>query len=91
MEITEVKVFPVQNNDKLKAYASVVFDNCFVVRDLRVIHGATGLFVAMPSRKRKDGTFRDTAHPLNMEMRDMIEKTILNEYEVRLTDDVVQQ
>lgn len=81
MEITEVKVFPVENNDKLKAYASVVFDNCFVVRDLRIIHGTTGLFVAMPSRKRKDGTFRDTAHPLNMEMRTMIEQSILHEYE----------
>lgn len=86
MEITEVKVFPVQNNDKLKAYASVVFDNCFVVRDLRVIHGTTGLFVAMPSRKRKDGTFRDTAHPLNMEMRNMIEQSILHEYEDRVKE-----
>jgi stage V sporulation protein G len=86
MEITEVKVFPVQNNDKLKAYASVVFDNCFVVRDLRVIHGTTGLFVAMPSRKRKDGTFRDTAHPLNMEMRNLIEQSILNEYEDKVKE-----
>jgi len=86
MEITEVKVFPVQNNDKLKAYASVVFDNCFVVRDLRVIHGTTGLFVAMPSRKRKDGTFRDTAHPLNMEMRNMIEQSILHEYEDKVKE-----
>jgi stage V sporulation protein G len=87
MEITEVKVFPVQNNDKLKAYASVVFDNCFVVRDLRVIHGTSGLFVAMPSRKRKDGTFRDTAHPLNMEMRNMIERSILNVYEEKVTQE----
>jgi len=86
MEITEVKVFPVQNNDKLKAYASVVFDNCFVVRDLRVIHGTTGLFAAMPSRKRKDGTFRDTAHPLNMEMRNMIEQSILHEYEDKVKE-----
>ena len=81
-----MKVFPVQNNDKLKAYASVVFDNCFVVRDLRVIHGTTGLFVAMPSRKRKDGTFRDTAHPLNMEMRNLIEQSILNEYEDKVKE-----
>jgi stage V sporulation protein G len=87
MEITEVKVFPVQNNDKLKAYASVVFDNCFVVRDLRVINGTSGLFVAMPSRKRKDGTFRDTAHPLNMEMRNMIERSILDVYEEKVTQE----
>jgi len=80
MNITEVKVFPVKDNDKLKAYASIVFDDCFVIRDLRVITGSEGLFVAMPSRKRKDGTFKDTAHPLNMETREMIEKTILSSY-----------
>jgi stage V sporulation protein G len=80
MNITEVKVFPVKDNDKLKAYASIVFDDCFVIRDLRVITGSDGLFVAMPSRKRKDGTFKDTAHPLNMETREMIEKTILSSY-----------
>jgi stage V sporulation protein G len=84
MEITEVKVFPVKDNDKLKAYASIVFDDCFVIRDLRVISGTTGLFVAMPSRKRKDGSFRDTAHPLNMETRDKIERSILETYKQRL-------
>jgi stage V sporulation protein G len=59
MEITEVRVFPM-NEDQLKAYATVTFDDCFVVRDLKVISGNTGLFVAMPSKKRKDGTFKDT-------------------------------
>jgi stage V sporulation protein G len=88
MEITEVKVFPVKDNDKLKAYASIVFDDCFVIRDLRVISGTMGLFVAMPSRKRKDGSFRDTAHPLNMETRDKIEKSILESYKVRIANEV---
>jgi len=88
MEITEVKVFPVKDNDKLKAYASVVFDDCFVIRDLRVISGTSGLFVAMPSRKRKDGTFRDTAHPLNMETRDKIERSILELYEQKIANEV---
>ncbi|MGO9145178.1 MAG: septation regulator SpoVG [Desulfomonilia bacterium] len=88
MEITEVKVFPVKDNDKLKAYASIVFDDCFVIRDLRVISGTTGLFVAMPSRKRKDGSFRDTAHPLNMETRDKIEKSILESYKVKIANEV---
>jgi stage V sporulation protein G len=88
MEITEVKVFPVKDNDKLKAYASIVFDDCFVIRDLRVISGTTGLFVAMPSRKRKDGTFRDTAHPLNMETRDLIEKSILESYKQKIANEV---
>jgi len=88
MEITEVKVFPVKDNDKLKAYASIVFDDCFVIRDLRVISGTTGLFVAMPSRKRKDGSFRDTAHPLNMETRDKIGKSILESYKQKIANEV---
>lgn len=83
MEITEVKVFPV-NEDKLKAYVTIIFENCFVVRDLKIINGNTGLFVAMPSKKRKDGTFRDIAHPLNSEMRTQIEQRILKEYEAEL-------
>ena len=83
MEITEVKVFPV-NEDKLKAYVTIIFDNCFVVRDVKIINGNTGLFVAMPSKKRKDGTFRDIAHPLNQDMRAEIEQRILKEYEAEL-------
>ena len=83
MEITEVKIFPV-NEDKLKAYVTIIFDNCFVVRDLKIINGNTGLFVAMPSKKRKDGTFRDIAHPLNSEMRSTLEKKILLVYEEEL-------
>lgn len=80
MQVTEVRVFPV-NEDKLKAYATITFDGCFVVRDLKVIHGNSGLFVAMPSKKRKDGSFKDTAHPLNNETREMIEAKVLSEYE----------
>lgn len=83
MEITEVKVFPV-NEDKLKAYVTIIFENCFVVRDLKIINGNSGLFVAMPSKKRKDGTFRDIAHPLNSEMRNQIEAKILKVYEEEL-------
>ena len=83
MEITEVKVFPV-NEDRLKAYVTIIFDNAFVVRDLKIINGNTGLFVAMPSKKRKDGTFRDIAHPLNSDMRSNMEKHILQSYEDEL-------
>ena len=79
MEVTEVKIFPVQE-DRLKAYVAITFDRCFVVRDLKVINGNNGLFVAMPSKKRKDGTYRDTAHPLNNETRQMIESVVLAEY-----------
>ena len=79
MEVTEVRIFPVQE-ERLKAYATITFDNCFVIRDLKVINGNNGLFVAMPSKKRKDGTYRDTAHPLNNQTRQMIESRVLDEY-----------
>lgn len=79
MQITEVKVYPVFDNDKLKGYATIIFDDCFVVRDLKVIQGTSGMFVAMPSKKTKDGTYRDTAHPLNNETREMIEQAVLGE------------
>ena len=80
MEVTEVKVFPVQE-DRLKAYVAITFDHCFVIRDLKVINGNNGLFVAMPSKKMKDGSYKDTAHPLNNETRQMIEAKVLAEYE----------
>jgi len=80
MEITEIRVFPVEE-DRLKAYVTITLDNCFVIRDLKIIHGNNGLFVAMPSKKRKDGTFKDIAHPLNSETREKMEDQILAEYE----------
>lgn len=80
MDITDVKVFTV-DEDKLRAYVTITLDGCFVVRDLKVINGTTGLFVAMPAKKRKDGTYKDIAHPLNAEMRDKMEKIVLAEYE----------
>ena len=83
MRITEVKVFLV-SEERLKAYVSITFENCFVVRDLKVIQGPTGLFVAMPSKKRKDGQFRDIAHPLNQETRAHIEDMVFAEYENEL-------
>ena len=79
MEVTQVKVF-LADKDKLKAYAQIVFDNCFVVRELKIIEGNNGLFVAMPSRKMKDGTYKDTAHPLNSETRNMIEEKVIGVY-----------
>ncbi|MBI4621264.1 MAG: septation regulator SpoVG [Desulfobacterales bacterium] len=86
MEVTEVRVFPV-NEEKLKAYVTITFDDCFVVRDLKVINGNDGLFVAMPSKKRKDGTFRDTAHPLNNRTREVIESKVLEEYKREIGKD----
>ena len=84
MEITEVKVFPV-NDEKLKAYVTIILDNCFVIRDLKIINGNTGMFVAMPSKKRKDGTFRDTAHPINNDTRKMMEDRIMAAYQQEIS------
>lgn len=80
MEITEVRVFPV-DEEKLKAYASIVLDACFIINDLKIIEGKRGLFISMPSRRRKRGGYRDVAHPLNNETRRMIEECVLAEYQ----------
>ncbi len=85
MKITEVKVFPV-SEEKLKAFVSVVLDGCFMVNDIKVIRGKDGLFISMPSRKKKNGEFKDVAHPLNNETRLMIEGRVLDEYELVLRE-----
>ncbi len=83
LEITEVQIFIV-NEEKLKAYATITLENCFVVRDLKIIQGLSGLFVAMPAKKRKDGSFRDIAHPLNAEMRQLVEDRVVGIYKEAL-------
>jgi stage V sporulation protein G len=85
MEITEVKVFPIQE-EKLKAFVSIVFDQCFMVNDIKIIQGRDGLFISMPSRKKKNGEFKDVAHPLNNETRRTIEEKVLAEYDRVLQD-----
>jgi stage V sporulation protein G len=84
MEITDVKVIPV-DDEKLKAFVSIVFDQCFVVTDIKIIHGPKGLFVSMPSKKRKDGTFKDIAHPLNNQMRQYLEEKVLSVYKQQVS------
>jgi stage V sporulation protein G len=83
MEITDVKVIPV-DDEKLKAFVSIVFDQSFVVTDIKIINGPKGLFVSMPSKKRKDGTFKDIAHPLNNQMRQYLEEKVLAVYRQQL-------
>ena len=83
MEITEIRV-TLRNEDKLRGFANVTFDNAFVVRGMKIIKGNDGYFVSMPSRKRPDGTHQDVAHPVNREMREMLEKRILEAYEEEL-------
>lgn len=80
MEITEVRVNP-NKGGKVKAFVQVVFDGCFVVGDIRVLEGKEGtVHVAMPSRRLRNGAFRDIAHPLNGETRRRLDDTILCEY-----------
>lgn len=79
MNITDVRIFPVDDK-KLRAFVSVIFDGCFLVSDIKIIDGAKGLFLSMPSKKRRDGTFKDVAHPLNVETRKMMEDAILAKF-----------
>ncbi len=79
MEITEVRV-TLRNEEKLKAFANITFDGSFVIRGLKVIKGAGGFFISMPSRKRPDGSHQDIAHPINIDMRKTIEDAVLAEY-----------
>jgi stage V sporulation protein G len=84
MEVTEVRISPAKGG-KVRAFASVVFDDCFIVNDLRVVEGREGqVFVTMPARKTRNGQMRDTAHPLNSATREMIEQRVLEEYESAL-------
>ena len=80
LEITEVRI-SLRDDDKLKAFASMTFNDSFVIRGLKIIEGTNGMFVAMPSRKRPDGTYQDVAHPINNETRKFIEDRILDEYQ----------
>ena len=86
MRVTEVKVFPV-SDDKLKAFVSIVLDNCFMVNDIKVIEGRDGRFISMPSRRKRNGKFKDIAHPLNSDTRQMLEGEILEEYDRLLNGD----
>ncbi len=83
MEITEIRI-TLRDDDKLRGFASITLDNCFVIRGLKIIAGASGIFVAMPSRKRKDGTYQDIAHPINMPTRQWMENQVVAAYKQEL-------
>ena len=80
MKITSVNVHKKNDDTKMKGIASVLLDDCFVIRDIRIIEGKEGLFIAMPSRKNASGEYHDIAHPINAETRKMFEDAILAEY-----------
>lgn len=81
LEVTDVRLRRVSTEGKMRAIASITFDEEFVVHDVRVIDGNNGLFVAMPSKRTSDGEFRDIAHPINSKMREKIQAAVLKEYE----------
>ena len=79
MDISEIRI-TLRDDNKLKGFASITLDNAFVIRGLKIIEGSSGLFIAMPSRKRKDGTFQDIAHPINMGTREWMENQVIAAY-----------
>ena len=89
MQITDVRVRKVAKEGKMRAVVSITIDDEFVVHDIKVIEGEKGLFIAMPSRKSNDGEYRDIAHPINSDTRDMIQKLILKAYEESTAEDAM--
>ncbi|MGD6887657.1 septation regulator SpoVG [Staphylococcus shinii] len=87
MKVTDVRLRKIQTDGRMKALVSITLDESFVVHDLRVIEGNTGLFVAMPSKRTPDGEFRDIAYPINSEMRQEIQDAVMKVYEE--TDEVI--
>lgn len=84
MNITDVRVRKILTEGKMKAIVSVTIDNAFVIHDVKVVYGQSGLFVAMPSRKMPNGEFRDIAHPISQEARDQLQSIVLQKYEEAL-------
>lgn len=80
MKVTDVRIRKTKDRGNLKAIACVTFDEVFVVHDIKLIEGDKGMFIAMPSYKTKDGEYRDIAHPLNSETREMILREVLDKY-----------
>lgn len=80
MEITDIRIRKVEAEGKLKAYVTVTFDDSFVVHNVKVIEGDSGVFIAMPSRKTRKGEFKDVAHPINTDFRNRMQAQILEAY-----------
>ena len=87
MKVTDVRLRKIDTDGRMKALVSITLDESFVVHDLRVIEGNSGLFVAMPSKRTPDGEFRDIAHPINSDMRQEIQDAVMKVYDE--TDEVI--
>ena len=81
LNITDVRITRIDGDEKLRAFAALVIEDSFLVGDLRVVEGEDGYFVAMPSKRKRDGSFKDIAYPLNNEVREAIEERVLLAYE----------
>ncbi len=86
MEITDVRVRVLGTESRLKGVATITFDNSFVVHDIKIIEGESGVFIAMPSKKMPNGSYRDIAHPINSETRKELEDAIIKQYEYVLAN-----
>ncbi len=80
MDITDIRIRRIESVGKMRAIVSVTFDDMFVVHDMKIIEGQTGLFIAMPSRKTPAGEYKDIAHPINTETREILQKAILERF-----------
>lgn len=87
MKVTDVRLRKIQTDGRMKALVSITLDEAFVIHDLRVIEGNSGLFVAMPSKRTPDGEFRDIAHPINSDMRQETQDAVMKVYDE--TDEVI--
>ena len=81
INVTDIRINKVDGDEKLRAFVAIVIDDCFLVGDLRVLEGEEGYFVAMPSKRKRDGSYKDTAYPLSPEIREQLELKILTAYE----------
>jgi len=81
LNVTDVRITKIEGDEKLRAFAAIVIDDCFLVGDLRVVEGEEGYFVAMPSKRKRDGSYKDIAFPLSNETREYLEQKVLLAYE----------
>jgi len=82
MQITDIRVRRVAGEGKLKAYVTVTFDDCFVIHNVKIIEGKSGIFIAMPSRKTRVGEYKDVAHPIHPDFRLELQQKILDKYDM---------
>ena len=86
MQVTDIRIRKINTEGRMKAIVSITFDDAFVVHDIKVVEGDKGLFVAMPSKRMPDGEYKDIAHPISSEVREVIQNAVLKEYEKALAD-----